>query len=290
MTTDFDQNIMRVLIRKSPLNAACFIALGLLAILFEIAALSLSIDAILTVSVNGDARQGKTQLILENIGLDLDNNLLIFFISSICVIYIILIASRYAKRNFLIKLKAVYIEHLSTAFGSVAISNVSKIIKSRTKKVENVLNLVIFGLFCGVLIIFLLIFDASMAVILIGIGISHILLNILLHFYEKRKITVFGRDGRIPNLTWRKLRRHRLDVLEHRCGPWEAHLQKSTQSGHQAALNNMLRGISLAAVLIDLHVKEATVLAIYPILIVFVLGRYHQYLDAFSSNLRRVYG
>lgn len=281
-------HIVKTITKKSPYGAGIFIGVGLFIIFLELVALGISIEAILTIAVNDDNLGEKTQFLLNAIGFDMYQSPIFFYSATICLIYAFLIVSRYLRRGSLIIVKRKYLEQCTVDLSKDETLENIKQVKLKINKVENTLNLAVFGLFCGILIVLLMVLDMSLAIILIVMGIIHVALNLFLKNIQEQKNSKTDDNKYIRSVKQKQLSENNTDISELRSLFWDDHLKKSTKNAHQIALNNMIRGLSLVAVLVDLHIEDARVIAVYPILMVFIFGRFHQYLDALSSNLRRV--
>ena len=199
-----------------------------------------------------------------------------------------MIGFRYLVRGSLIIVKRKYLEQCIVDLSKDETLESIKQVKLKINKVENTLNIATFGLFCGILIVLLMVLDMSLAIILIVMGIFQAALNLSSKNTEERKNSQGDKNKYIRSVKQKQLSENNTDISALRSLFWDDHLKKSTKNAHQIAFNNMIRGLSLVAVLVDLHLEDATVIAVYPILMVFILGRFHQSLDALSSNLRRV--
>lgn len=280
--------IAKIIVKQSPCNAFIFIGVGIFTIFLEIVSLGVSIEAILTISVNDDNLGRKSQYFLNSIGFDVHQSPIVFYSVLICLIYAFLIASRYLRRGSLVIVKRQYVEQLTVDLEKEFTPEYIKEVKVNINKIENTLNIAVFGLFCGFLIALLMVLDVSLAIILIVMGVIHISINLFPKNFGKQKNSKANENEFIKAINQKQLTENNTHVSILRSRFWDDHLKKSTKNAHQIALNNIMRGISLVAVLIDLHMEDATVIAVYPILMVFILGRFHQYLDALSSNLKKV--
>ena len=288
--TSFFQSLLVLKNVKRPLTILFYIMVGLYVILSEIIILGISLDAIFSM-VRHDGTVGrKVGLILDFLNLDnLSHSLKPIYIYTMLIMFIYssLTIAKLIQQKVIFHLKSLYIHKSLTNIKKVEKVGDVKQLKKDIKKIDHLLRVIIFFVFCAFLLFTIAVFIPIIAVILICLGYIHIYFSRVLEKSQQSKKLVTIEKEYTSYLKKKNKSDKKKDIL--RSEFWEEHIRKDSCMTSTTILNILIRGVSMISVLFVLSLTVNEVLSLYPIVLILVVGRFHQYLEGFSSSFKKLF-
>lgn len=278
-----------------PVQSFLFVFADSFLVFSDVLILAVSMDAIVSSTADSENFGGKLLFLFKALGMEdvVSNRSPIFVYVSILLLLCLLIVFFLRLKQYTInsiranKIKA-SVARLDCSQGEILSS--IKDIRVQTEKLQNALRLCVFFIFNMIFLLVIAALQPLIATILIFIVGLYLVLSIRIQekqnkfnqdFLEKEKLYLKATKSK-------DLSQKQPDFRILQDNFWDYFVRRNDLQTTSGMLSNVVKFSVIILVIMLWHIPEDSEFQLYPILVIFIIGKFVLYLEGISSNLRRL--